>query len=116
MRLFDLVEQHHTVRTTPHLLGQLAAFAVSDITRRGADQPAHIMLLAVFAHIDPHQRFFTVEKMHRQLFGHMGLTHARRTDEHKYADGPVRILESDPAALDRTRHLAHGLVLAYHDR
>ena len=38
MRLLDFVEQHHAVRPAADLLGELAAFFVTDVARRRADQ------------------------------------------------------------------------------
>ena len=41
MRLLDLVEQDHAVRTPAHRFSQITALLVADIARRRADQAAH---------------------------------------------------------------------------
>src|SRR6266511_4060050 len=41
VRLFDLVEQDHLVRPTPHRLGQLTALVEADVAWRRAEQSTH---------------------------------------------------------------------------
>ena len=38
VRLLDLVEEHHAIRLAAHDLGELAAFLVTDVARRRADE------------------------------------------------------------------------------
>ena len=49
MRLLDLVEQHHLVGPAPHRFGQHAAFLITDIARRRADQAGDRVLFHEFA-------------------------------------------------------------------
>ena len=53
--LLDFVEQDHAVGPAANLLGELAAFFVADVARRRTDQPADVVLLHVFGHVDLHQ-------------------------------------------------------------
>ncbi len=55
--LFDFVEENHGVGTAAHLLGELAAFVITDISRRRADEARHSEFLHVFAHVDAYERF-----------------------------------------------------------
>src|SRR5581483_4176409 len=55
MRLLDLVEEDHRVRTAPYRLRELATVAVPDIAGWRADQACHGMRLAVLGHVNPDQ-------------------------------------------------------------
>ena len=61
MRLLNFVEQNHRVRRAAHAFGQLAAFFVSHVSWRRADQFRHGMLLHVFGHVEADERFFAAE-------------------------------------------------------
>ena len=61
MRLLNFVEQHYGVRPPPDLLGELAAFFVSHVSGRSADEPRDRMLLHVFRHINADHGAFVVE-------------------------------------------------------
>src|SRR4030095_14290276 len=52
MSLFDFVEEHDGIRLATDTFGKLAAFLVTDVTWRGADQPADRKLLHVLAHVE----------------------------------------------------------------
>ena len=77
MRLLDLVKQHHRIGPAPHRLAQLAAFLVTDVTRRRADEPRDGVFLHVFAHVYPHHGVLVVEQKFRQRAGSLGFAHAR---------------------------------------
>ena len=57
----DFVEQHHRIGPAAHMLGQLAAFVVADVSGRRADHARHGVLLHVLGHIDAHHGFIVVE-------------------------------------------------------
>ncbi len=114
VRLLDLVEQNHAVRTPAHGLGEIAAFLVADVSRRRSDQARDGVLLHELAHVDAHQRFGGVEQEFRQRLGQLGLAHARGPKEQERAIRPVRIGQAGARAPDRVRHRMHGLVLADH--
>jgi len=61
VRLLDLVEQHDRVRPAANFFGQLPAFLKADIARRGPDEPAHVVLLHVLAHVDLNERVGVAE-------------------------------------------------------
>ena len=52
VRLLDLVEQHDAVRPAAHGLGQHAAFAVADVSRRRALERRDGVRLLELAHVD----------------------------------------------------------------
>ena len=104
MRLFDLVEQHDLIGPPPHRFGERAAFVVTDIAGRRADQPRHRMLLHVFRHVDADERVLVVEQKLRQRLGQLGLADARGPEEHERADRPVRILQAGARPAHRGRH------------
>ena len=78
MRLLDLVEQDDLIGPPPHRLGERAAFVVTDIARRRADQARDRMLLHVFRHVDADQRVLVVEQIVGQRLGQLGLADAGR--------------------------------------
>ena len=92
--------------------GELAAFAVTDVARRGADQTRDVVFLAVLAHVDADQSAPFVEEPFRQFLGQQRLADARRADEEEDADRAVLVFESGARALDRERHLLHGGILS----
>jgi hypothetical protein len=62
VRLLDLVEEYHAVRSPAHSFGQLPAFLVTHVSRRGAEQAGDGVLLPVLAHIDPDQGVRVIEQ------------------------------------------------------
>ena len=89
--LLDLVEEHDGERTPPHGLGKLAAFFISDISGRCADQSSHRVLLAVLRHVDAHHRALVVEQVARERSRELGLADAGRAEEDERADRTIRI-------------------------
>ena len=114
MGLLDFVEQHHRVRPAADLLGELAAFFVADVSRRGADEPAHVVLLHVLAHVDLHERLGIAEHELGQRLGEQRLADARRPGEHERAGRTLRILQTAAAAAHGPGDGLDGLVLADH--
>ena len=113
VRLLDLVEQHHGVGLAADRFGELAALAVTDVSRRRSDQTRDIVLLAVFAHVDADQAPVLVEQPLRDLLGQQGLAHARGTHEEEDADRAVFVLESGARAADRAGDPLHSLLLSH---
>ena len=81
MRLLDLVEEHHRIGMATDLLGQLAPFAVPDVSRRRTDQSRDVELLHVLGHIHLNQRIGVAEHKLRQRLRQQRLAHAGRPEE-----------------------------------
>ena len=112
VRLLDLVEEDHAVRLAAHRLGQLAAFLVADVARRGADQPRDRVLLLILRHVDADHRALVVEQELRQRPRQLRLADAGRAEEDERADRPVGVLQPAAGADHRLGHRRHRLVLA----
>ena len=110
--LLDFVEQHHGVGPAADLLGQLAAFLEADVARRGADQPADVVLLHVLAHVDLDQGVLVAEHELGQGLGQQGLAHAGGAGEDEAAGGPLGVLQAAAAAADGLGDRLDRLVLA----
>ena len=81
MRLLHFVQEHHRVRAATNGLGELAAFLITDIAGRCADEPSHRMLLGVLAHVDPDHGPLIIEEELSNGLGQFGLADASRTKE-----------------------------------
>ena len=114
MGLLDLVEQHHGIGLTAHLLGQLAALLVAHIAGRRADQARHRVLLHVLGHIDTHHGVLVAEHGLGQRLAQLGLAHTGGAEEQERADGPLGVLQTHTAAADGLGHGGHGVVLPHH--
>ena len=104
MCFLDLVEQHHLIRPPPHRLSERAAFLITDITRRRANQPSDRMFLHVFRHVDANHRGLVIEQVFGQCLGQLGFADSGRAQEHEGADRPVRILQAGARAAHRGGH------------
>ena len=93
VRLLDLVEQHDRVRIPLHLLGELTALFVADVSGRRANQLADRVLLHVLGHVEADQRVVAAEQEIGQRAGKLRLADAGRTEEHEAADRPRRVLQ-----------------------
>ena len=111
--LLYLIEEHHAVRLAPHGFGELAAFIVTHVARRRADQAAHAELLLVFAHVDTRHHVLVVEEVVGQGLGQLSLAHARRTEEDERTDGAFRVLKSGSRPAHCIGHRADGFVLSH---
>ena len=109
--LLDFVEQHDGVGPAADLLGELAAFLVADVARRGADQPADVVLLHVLGHVDLDQRVVVAEHELGQGLGEQRLADAGGAGEDEAADRPLGILEPGAAAADGLADPLDRLVL-----
>ena len=83
MRLLDFVEQNDRVRSSSHRLGELPAFIVPDIARRGADQTRDRVPLLILGHVDAHHIVLIVEQKLSQSARQFGLTNAGWSEENK---------------------------------
>ena len=112
MRLLDLVEEQHGVRTPPHRLGELAAFLVAHVPGRRADEPGDRVPLLVLRHVEPDERPLVVEHELGERAGELGLADAGRPEKDEGADRAVRILEPGAGATEGVRHRLDRGILA----
>src|SRR3546814_9116736 len=77
MRLFNFVQQYHTIRLAAHLFSQLPAFFIAYVSRRRSHQSGHGEFLHVFAHIKLNQGIIRIEHESSQRLGKLG-----RSEEH----------------------------------
>ena len=110
--LLDLVHEDHRVGPAADALGQLAALLVADVSRRGADQAAHVVLLHVLAHVHLDQGVLAAEHELGQGLRQFGLADAGRADEQEAAHGPPRIFQAAATATQALGDGPDGLVLA----
>ena len=103
MGLLDLVKQDDRIGPPAHLLGELAALFVPDVSRRRADQPRHGELLHVLGHVELDDRVLAGEHLRRQLLRELGLAHAGRPDKQERADRAARVLEVRARTAQRPR-------------
>ena len=114
VRLLDLVEQDDRVRVPLHLLGELTALFVPDVSGRRANQLADRVLLHVLGHVEADERVVAAEQEVRQRARQLGLADAGRAEEHEAADRAVRVLESGARPADGARDGRNRLLLADH--
>ena len=74
--LLDLIEEHHGVALAAHGLRQLAAFLEAHVSRRRADQTAHVVALHELAHVDLDERVLAAEHELGQRLGELRLADA----------------------------------------
>ena len=112
VRFLDFVEQHDAVRMRAHGVDEQPALLEADISRRGADQPRHSVLLHVLAHVEAGE---LVAEQQRELLGELRLPDAGRTGEQKRSGRPLGLAEAGARPLDRLRDELHGVRLAEDD-
>src|SRR5687768_4086336 len=112
MRLLDLVEEDHRVRTASHLLGEEPALFVPDVAGRRAEQPRHGELLHVLGHVDPDQRVLVAKQVLGERASKLRLADAGRSEEDERADRALRVLEAGARATDGAGDGFHRVVLA----
>ena len=110
--LLDLVEQNDAVRFLPDSLAQLSTLVVSDISGRGADEPADGYFLHVFAHVQAYYRIRGVEQLLGQQFRKMCLADSRRTKEKERSDRSAGVSESGHVAGYGPDRKVNSLVLS----
>ena len=72
------------------------------------------MLLAVLAHVDPHQRFLIVEHELSQCFGQLCFPNTGRPDKNKRPNRTSGVFQAAPGAPDGISHRFYCLRLTYH--
>ncbi len=112
MRLLNLIEEHDAIRTAANLLRQLAALVIAYVARRGAEQAADSMLLAILTHIDANQSILVAKQEFGQRLGQLSLTNTGAAEEDEGANGPARVAETRAAAADGVGQRGDRLMLA----
>ena len=112
MRLLDLVEQHHGERLAAHLLGELAALLITDVSRRRTKETRCRILLGELGHIDANQRILIVEQELGQRLGQLGLAHAGGAGKDERTGRALRVLQAHAGTADGAGQGGHRLILA----
>src|ERR1700687_385260 len=113
MRLLDFIEQDDRVGGTLHAFGELAAFFVTDVSRRRTDQLRDRMFLHEFGHVEADESFLGAEHELRRSACDFGFADARGAQEQEGADGAVGILQAGSRTANGAGQGADGLVLRY---
>ena len=111
MGLFHLVEEHDLVRPPPDGLRQHAAFVVTDIARRRADQTRDRMAFHELRHVETHQGGFIVEKKLGQGFRQFRLADPCRTEKQERPEGTIRIVQACTGPSDRVGNGTYRRIL-----
>src|SRR5438876_3771524 len=111
MRLLDLVKQDDRVWAPADALGELAAFLVTDVAWRRADQSADVMLLHILRHVDLHESVLVAKHEFGERFREKRLAHTAWAEEQEAAHGTVRILQSAASPADRLADRLYRFVL-----
>ena len=113
VRLLDLVEQEHRVRTPAHGLGELTRLLVADVPRRGSDEAGHRVPLLELAHVEADHQVLVAEERLRERARELGLADAGRPEEEEASGRPVRVAEPRARAANRLRDRLDRLLLAH---
>src|SRR5260370_38192939 len=112
MRLLDFVKQHHRIRTPANLLGELAAFFVTDVARSRADQAGDRMLLQDFRHVDAQQGTLVVEEKFGKGAREFSFAYTRWSQKNERADGTLGIAEPRAGTANSVGDALQSLFLA----
>ena len=110
--LFNFVKEDDTVGPAAGGFGELAAFLVTDITRRGADEARNGMFLLVFAHVDADHGMLVVKQKFSQGARQLGFTHTGGAEEDKRSNRAVGVLQPGARTAHRIGDSEDGFVLA----
>ena len=94
VRLLDLVEQHDRVGIPLHLLRELTALFVPDVSGRRANQLRHRVLLHVLGHVEADERVVAAEQEVGQRACELGLADTGRAQEDEAANRTIRVLRA----------------------
>src|SRR2546425_11984240 len=112
VRLLDLIEEDHGVRTPAHGLGELPGFLVADVSGRSAEHARDRVLLLVLRHIDADQRMLVIEEELGERSRELRFADAGGAEADEAAERPVGILQSRACPTNRIRRRFDGFVLA----
>ena len=83
MRFFDFVKEYDRIRLSADGFRELAAFFITDVTGRSADQPRDRVFFHVLTHVDPDHGVLVIEQKFRKRAGQLGLADAGRSEKNK---------------------------------
>src|SRR5699024_1673484 len=101
--LLDLIEKHHGEWLTTNLLRQLAAFFVTNVSRRSTEETRSGEAVVELAHVDLDEVIIRTEEEVCQSLGQLRLTNARGTGEDEGTGRTTWILEACAGTADGTR-------------
>src|SRR2546430_17703398 len=104
MRFFYFIEENDRIGPAPDGFGKLAAFLVTDVTRRRADQSRDGVFLHVLAHVDPDHGVLVVEQKFRERSRQFGFADAGRSEKNKRAERTTWVLQTGASAADCVRN------------
>ncbi len=96
----------------PHLLGELSALFVADVSRRRADQARHGVLLHVFGHVDADHGALVVKKKFGERARQFGFADAGRPEKNERPNRPLGIAQPGARTANRVGHAFERFVLA----
>ena len=112
MCFFDLIEKHNRVWFSTNSLGKLAAFIISDISRRRSDQTGHRVFLHILTHIDTHHIVLIIKQILCKCFCKLCLTYTGRSKEEEGTDRLGRIFDSCFGTDDCISYFRNAFVLS----
>lgn len=108
----DFVEKDDAVGSSADDFGELTAFFVTDVSRRGTDQAGDGVLFAVFGHVNPHHGAIVVEEKFGEGFGGFSFSDSSGAKEEKTSDWTIGVADSGTVAADRVAENGESLVLS----
>src|SRR5260370_34002657 len=100
VRFFYFVEENDRIRPAPDRFTQLAAFLVTDVTRRRTDQSRDGVFLHVFAHVDPDHGVLVVEQKFRERARKLGFTNTGWPEKNERTNWTIRVLQAGAGTTD----------------
>ena len=116
VRLLELVEKDDRVGTPPHLLRELSALIIADVSGRRTNKARGRVLLLELGHVERDECLVVPVHLLREHLRKMRLTDARGAEEEERTDGTLRIRHQRTAPAERPRDRLHRGILSDYDR
>src|SRR5256886_9482384 len=100
MRFFYFIEENDRIGPAPDGFGKLAAFLITDVTRRRADQSRDGVFLHILAHVDPDHGVLVVEQKFRERARQLGFADTGRAEKNERTNWAIRVLQTGAGATD----------------
>src|SRR5260370_9861132 len=111
LRFSDSTTETNLLWPTTPGLRKLAAFLVTDVARRRADQTRSGELFHILRHVDLNQRVAIAKHEFRQLLGEKRFADTGRPEENEGTDRTPRIFQIGAAAAQRFRNRTDRFIL-----